>query len=412
MKIIVAGAGLAGMAAAWRLSQAGHEVTILEASKRVGGRTWSEQLPNGEIVELGGEFIRPADHLIRLLCAELELPLIPHGLVFDRRWMADGTRMSVEEMHGYIRRLGDTIEAMMADNQHEASLETAAALAFGNGYRENRLYLRVVTSLANDPARVSARAINHHQWAGSAAYQEHGARVMDGNNAITQTVHKRLGNIVRFDTIVASINQDGKHVVMTDGGGHEYVGDLGVVAIPLPRLKALLDDMDVPELVRRAIDTREFGVAAKISIAARSEAPSRGMQYQNEQWWTWNSASPVSDTGRPALTGFAGGRETVGSLGLEDGGVSWRNKVKAYRSDLDLTDDFIVTNWAEQPFTGGAYSAPGLQWRPEFDLAFDNAVGRLAFAGEHTTFSSLNGAVMSGLRAARILDDVAQATGE
>lgn len=409
MKIVIAGAGLGGMSAAWRLAQHGHEVTILEASGRVGGRSWSEALPNGEYVERGGEFINPVDHSIRGLCAELELPLIPHGIVFDRRWMPDGNRMSVDELKGHIRKLYETIAEIVASGQTEVSLEAAAAQAFGNSYRENPMYIRLVTSLANDPSKVSAWA-THHQVRGRSAtsYIEHGARVLGGNNAVTLSIHKKLGDVVHLNTAISAVEQTSQGVVMTSTDGQEFVADFGIVAIPLPKLKSLAKDLELPELARAAIETREMGVAAKISIVARAEATPRGMQYPDALWWTWNSASPASDASWHVATGFAGGQGTIDDLNLQDGGTSWRDKVKSYRTDLDLTDDFLMTNWADQPFTGGAYSAPGLQWRPEFDGAFDTLHGRIAFAGEHTgTQSSLNGAVTTGLRAAQLINAMA-----
>jgi protoporphyrinogen oxidase len=55
MEVIVVGAGLAGLHAAWRLERLGHDLTVLEARDRIGGPTWSHAMPDGTVVERGGE---------------------------------------------------------------------------------------------------------------------------------------------------------------------------------------------------------------------------------------------------------------------------------------------------------------------------------------------------------------------
>src|SRR5262245_43314724 len=62
-KIIVIGAGLAGLSAAFELKRSGHTVTILEAQTKAGGRvrTFRENLPDGFYAELGAARI-PGDH--------------------------------------------------------------------------------------------------------------------------------------------------------------------------------------------------------------------------------------------------------------------------------------------------------------------------------------------------------------
>jgi monoamine oxidase len=69
--VIVVGAGLAGLNAARLIRNAGHSVLVLEARNRVGGRLLNEQLGNGVISEVGGEFIGPTQDHIAGLAAEV-----------------------------------------------------------------------------------------------------------------------------------------------------------------------------------------------------------------------------------------------------------------------------------------------------------------------------------------------------
>src|SRR5687767_15935408 len=57
-RVVIIGAGFSGLAAAYELSRAGYEVTVVEARNRVGGRviSFSDLVP-GKVVEGGGELI-------------------------------------------------------------------------------------------------------------------------------------------------------------------------------------------------------------------------------------------------------------------------------------------------------------------------------------------------------------------
>src|SRR6201996_355271 len=70
----VVGAGFAGLTAALRLKQAGRSVALLEARDRVGGRTYTEILPDGSWIDRGGAWIGPGQHRVYALMNEFGVP--------------------------------------------------------------------------------------------------------------------------------------------------------------------------------------------------------------------------------------------------------------------------------------------------------------------------------------------------
>ncbi|MEU3922867.1 NAD(P)/FAD-dependent oxidoreductase [Streptomyces sp. NPDC029004] len=75
--VIVLGAGLAGLAAARDLAAGGADVLVLEARDRVGGRVEQTGLPDGRLVQLGGEVVGRAHTAYLTLVEELGLSLVP-----------------------------------------------------------------------------------------------------------------------------------------------------------------------------------------------------------------------------------------------------------------------------------------------------------------------------------------------
>jgi monoamine oxidase len=75
--VVVVGAGLAGLAAARKLTAEGIDCVVLEARDRVGGRTLNHEIGDGKIVEVGGQWVGPTQTRVLELMRELELESFP-----------------------------------------------------------------------------------------------------------------------------------------------------------------------------------------------------------------------------------------------------------------------------------------------------------------------------------------------
>ena len=94
MRVVVAGAGFAGLMAAYRIVQAGHDAVVLEARDRVGGRVWSQELIPGDprtVIERGAEFVLDGYDVMRTVAAGLGLGLADTAMSYYERDYRGGT---------------------------------------------------------------------------------------------------------------------------------------------------------------------------------------------------------------------------------------------------------------------------------------------------------------------------------
>jgi monoamine oxidase len=97
--LVVVGGGLAGLSAARTASVAGAKVVVVEARDRVGGRTLNEEIGDGRVVEVGGQWIGPTQDRLAALARELAVDTFP----------TYGDGENVIEYAGRVRRYRGTI---------------------------------------------------------------------------------------------------------------------------------------------------------------------------------------------------------------------------------------------------------------------------------------------------------------
>lgn len=400
-RVIVVGAGLAGLHAAWRLDNAGIEVLVLEARDRVGGRTWSATLDSGAVIERGGEFIAPGQHCLRDLSRELGLELIAHGFSFDRRPAPRRPAPTDEQLDAFTA----AAHARASSEPHD---RPAAALLPARDQRtdlETSIIGRVQTSLTVPLEDASGQRL----FGASRDRYDPAARVRGGNDSIARALADRLGDRIRLKTPVIAVDYDDHAATVHLPDGESLTTAVVVLAIPLVLLLTLTVRPALPSQIVAASEHLRFGDAAKLHIPLQTAVAPGGVALPDELWWCWVSAAPDGASGAPALSAFAGGAATVSALGVDNDPQRWVAAALSLRPDAAIAGQALVTHWGDERFTGGSYSAPGVGITARDDEAWARNWGALVFAGEHTAGAAagtMNGAAESGARAARTVIDL------
>jgi monoamine oxidase len=436
MRVVVVGAGLAGLRTASVLRAAGADVVVLEASHRAGGRvrTVHDAFTEGQYSESGAEWVDTVHHRMLELMDRFGVPLLGDGERWTtiRRWIhRDGELMSperVREVSPHVDRELDAFEAIveaaadgisdparpdlhpdataldarsLADVASEAGLgELAALFTRRNAQGE----------FAAEPAQVSLLFVaqqraHHAALSGGTDVAAH--RAGGGFSRVAQGMAAELGEFISFgETLVAVRQDDGGVVVRTDR--RELAADHVVLACSLVSLRRVEFEPVMPEALHAAFHGLAYGTVTKTSVQFAAREWPAG--YATTSGRAQRVYEPTVDQpGAPGiLMSYCGG----------EGGHEWARLSEAERVALatfemrsmhGLTADAVggfSRAWSTEARYGGSYAVylPGqvtAYWR-----VLREPWGRVHLAGEHvaTCTGYMEGALESGeLTAARLM---------
>jgi monoamine oxidase len=358
-KVLVLGAGMAGLVAAYELTQLGHDVTVLEARTRPGGRvhTLREPFSDGLYAEAGAARI-PGNH-------ELTLKYVK---TFD----------------------------LLLEPFYPSQLK---AIRFDRGGRQE----------VSIDGFTQAMTENYGEDLGGKPERWH--KIKGGSDLLPKAFARHLDSKIHYGSPVVRIEQDANtaRVVFRKAGAHQVLSaDSVLCTIPFSVLRRI-ELPALPERKRDAIKRTHYDAVSRVYLQTRNrfweERGMNGFAFTSgaiEIWQpTWSQPGP-----RGILMTYArpGEAERITSLKEND-------RIETTLKQLDAIFPGLRGNfergaskcWTEDEWSRGAWAFVGFS-----DFATSVASnGRIHFAGEHLSpwFSWIQGALSSGLRAVKEIDE-------
>ncbi|MEH2436477.1 MAG: NAD(P)/FAD-dependent oxidoreductase [Nostoc sp.] len=449
-KVLVVGAGIAGLTAAYRLHQAGVPVDIIEARSRVGGRIRSlaNAAGTGVTVELGGEFI-DADHTkLRSLAQELGLTIVDllptdKGLV-PETWYFQGRKIPELEIINYfiplaqkidedLVAIGDGDVTYRSYNQATFALDNTSIAEYLeqakiNPILQEMLYVSYTTEYGREAAEQSCLNLVFLIGTNTDKFSVYGESderytIRGGNDQVPRLLADYLANTIQTETELEAIciRPDGRYRVSLRSGYRTFdrTYERILLTLPFSTLRLVKLQVNLPAIKQKAIAELGYGTNAKLITA-----------YQQKLWRTkYNStAATFTDTGfqntwepsryqkgpKGLITDFTGGEH-----GLSLGKGSAESQAEILLPQLDRIfpgiknlrqGQAIRAYWPGEQYTRASYTCYLVGQWTGIGGAEQERVGNLFFAGEHCS-QSYQGYMEGGCRtgevaAKRILKDL------
>jgi monoamine oxidase len=445
-KIVVVGAGLAGLTCAYRLKQAGYLAEVHEASDRVGGRCWTIRgaFQQGQIAEHGGELIDTGHRELRNLVKELGLTTV--DLLASEAHGTEETYYFDHDFYSVAQATDDfqAVKPKLQKDLSEASYPTLYNSYTRRGYELDHMSIidwieeSVPGGIDSKLGQLLDVAYNIEYGAESSiqsalnlvyllGYATGGTlalfgasderyHVVGGNDQVATRLAAQLDTQLTTGSVLTAIAlTSGERLRLTfqEGSATNTVTvDKVVLALPFSLLRSVdYSAAGFSPIKQTAIQELQMGTNSKLHL-----------QFGTRLWQTQGSnGSTYADTGYQSTWEVTRGQSgtagilvdyTGGTIGASFGSGGLQQRAKKFLDQIDPVLPGIraqwnglatLDYWQGYPWTKGSYSYWRVGQYTKFSGAEREQQGNCHFAGEHTSIDFqgyLNGAVETGERAA------------
>jgi len=406
MKVIVVGAGLSGLVSGMRLHEAGHEVVILEARDRVGGRvlTIRDGFEDGQYADVGAMILYEGQPNILELCGRFGLELTPQ-VTFGAELPAlllGGSLLDPEAVGQAFAELGE------AHGQHPpVPFETVAAWA--KRARLSSAPSAFLEALIQIQPSIPLRYVDAHTLhLGPEVFMQ----IAGGNDQLPHRIAEGLD--VRLGQPVRTIGWSGDGVTV-ETETETLTGDVVVVAVPGPLTTELGWDPPLPPEKVGALVSLRYGSGAGVAIQYAEtdvvrDAVRTGIFTDRLPYWFLDVSAYQSGQPIVVVTILSGERQP---RGLDEGGVlEEADRTMAMVTGSPVTRTFgTVANWTDDPYSRCIARAPIGDQRETLLPPIRAPLGRsVFFAGEHTDGRPGPGGMEGAIKSAyRVVTEILEA---
>ncbi|MCC0036122.1 MAG: FAD-dependent oxidoreductase [Hoeflea sp.] len=413
--VIVIGAGIAGLAAARRLTELGYETIVLEADGVAGGRIrtdWTLGAP----FEVGAGWIHgPDGNPISALAEAVDAgPFVTDDDSF-LAFAANGEPVADADIEAGYKRLEKLYAAI--DDELDSDMALSKAISRMGGKLKSDPIVNWMTSAYTEFSTGGpVDKLSAYYFDEDGVYPGEDVVLAAGYDAIIKPMARGLD--IRFNTRVTAVAYEKGEgaVVSTDAG--DFESSFVICTVPLGVLKAgdVRFDPPLPKAHRRGIEKIGMGNVTKLALKFDKAHWPEDVQYfglMTEARGRWNYfLNYRTFSEENILLGLCVGDYARKVEAMDDAAMvaDCMDAVRTmFGADVPEPSGHLATRWSKNPNSQGAYSYSALGAQPKhFDNLATPVADTLLLAGEHTNFeyhATVHGAYQSGLNAAQIIED-------